>query len=494
MIAALLGLGCHRDPTDPPKDRPVTTTTPTGRTGDTAIVTTPPPDTGTRPGVGDFPAACRVEEDNVLRFHCTATLSAPAPVRFDLVGGPEDPVRTFRDGNVTVDHDVLAWGLAPSTTYTWTATDETTGEQTVGVIHVDALPVELLDLTMTLNAPDPAKVGVDAIVFQTGCPAGHTVMVDRFGRVIWYQDVEKVVGAEVGFVNAFTFTDAQTVLLEVGKSVWIEYDLDGNLLRQGFLGSDFDDLVHHDLFEKDGIVYAIHSHTATKLGAETIIDGIYAFDAYGQVIDDFTNEDLYPYASSPWMIGGYWAGAFPGAIDFSHTNSVWVDDAGDLLVSFRHLHAFAKFQGGPGTDGYGTLLWTAVGSDQSVIWPESDFTLAGVDPTFSGQHDVHQSADGTLLLLDNGLPTDGPTRAVRYDLDEAAHTLTEIDSWSLGLTCPVQGSVRDLPNGDVLAVCAIYGDAKELQPQSDDVPVWEVTAKCKGVTSMNMVRAIPVDL
>jgi hypothetical protein len=190
----------------------------------------------------------------------------------------------------------------------------------------------------------------------------------------------------------------------------------------------------------------------------------------------------------------YWENVFGDAIDFSHANSVFVDADGDVLLSLKHLAALAKFRGGPGTPGFGTLLWTAVGEPGSVIAAESDLVVTGQgDATFQSQHDAHLAADGTLLLLDNGLQGD-LARAARYALDEPGGSLALLEAWELGQSCPALGSTRELDDGHVLATCHATASVFEFAPGDPD-PVLQARIRCGGGGGFDVnwvPRAVPI--
>ncbi|MEQ1567089.1 MAG: aryl-sulfate sulfotransferase, partial [Myxococcota bacterium] len=437
---------------------------------------------------------CALSATNSLRVQCTLSWAEPGGARIEFVGNPSDPVRVFELADAATTHELVAWGLAPATRYTWVATNPQTGESAAGSVWTGGVPPELLANQFVATAPDPDLVDVDAVMFTVGsCTPGWALMVDRFGRVVWYEDVVSLVGVEAP-LNALAFIDEHTVLAELGKSTLAEFDLVGNVRMTSEIGVGFEPLLHHDLFEKDGVIWVLGARLVDKLGQPTIVDDVLALDASGVTLDTWTTEDLWPYGFSPWMAETYWGNWFPDAVDFSHANSVWVDDAGDVWASLRHLHAVVKISGGPGTAGFGELLWTAVGSDTSVIWPYSDFTLVGDDPEFSGQHDVHLDPEGRMLLLDNGLGEAGTTRAARFVVDEAAHTLTLDHAIDLGTNCPTQGAVRELPNGDWVVTCAGAGVVGEFAADGAQTPEWTLSARCQNVFPTSIVRGYPIDL
>jgi hypothetical protein len=466
---------CHGpDPRDP-RPQPESTPEPVP-TGDTAQ---PLP----------FEAACTQDPVNVLRVWCTATLIGPGTVRVELtpLSSPEE-VLTFTSSESQVEHTVFAWGLFASESYSWRILDEATGLQVTGSLVTGELPPELVDLDVT-NELDLGSQ-LDAVLFAPGCPGGVLVMVDRKGRIIWYHRMGDLDPALGGAINISTWTEDGTILAVIGKSALFEIDLAGNILMRADRGVQFEHYLHHELFKRDGHVYVLRSTTEVVDDVEIVADGVYVFDSSGNVVDELSVAGLWPIVVQPLMLGGYWSGLFLEAVDFSHVNSVWVEESGDIWLSFRHLHAFGKFRGGPGSTGFGELLWMVVGQEDSPIAGMGDFELSGDDPYFEGQHDVHPAEDGTVLMLDNGLTPGDFARGVRYLIDETEGKVSEIESWNLGLWCPIQGSVRELPGGNVLITCASLGRMREYDAERNIV--WETSALCRDALPSVFSRGMPV--
>jgi hypothetical protein len=466
---------CHGPETD---DRPVieTTPAPTVPTGDTGE---PPP----------FEAACTSDPVNVLRVWCTAALPGPGTVRVELVpeGTPEEML-TFASSEVAVEHTVFGWGLFASTAYSWRILDEATGLEITGELVTGELPAELLDFGAT-NEIDLGSQ-VDAVLLAPGCPGGLLVMVDRKARVIWYHRMDDLDPDLAGAINISAWTEDGTILAVIGKSSVFEIDLAGNILMRADRGVQFEHHLHHEIFKRNGYVYALKSTTEVVDGVEIVADGVYVFDSNGDVADELSVAGLWPIVVQPLMLGGYWSGLFMEAVDFSHVNSVWVEEGGDIWLSFRHLHAFGKFRGGPGNPDFGELLWMAVGQDDSPIAGTSAFVLEGDDPYFEGQHDVHPAEDGTVLMLDNGLTPGDFARGVRYLIDETEGKLKVAESWNLGMWCPIQGAVRELAGGNVLITCASLGRMREYDAAQQIV--WETSTMCRETLPAVFSRGIPI--
>lgn len=474
----LLGwLACHR-PDPPQADDGAPTSTgdtapPEGTTGDTAL-TVPP-------------GACAVDPANGLRAWCQLREGASASARVELTLDGDARTRTFV-ADPALGERVFLWGMKPGRTYTWRMVDGEREES--GTFVTGSLPPDLLTFEVRVSATAAAEV--EAILFAPSCPGGIPVVVDRDGDVIWWEDLRENGAAIV--LNGISYTEDGTVLLDATRYEVREIDLAGNVRASFARGVEFPDYVHHDLVKKDGLVYALRARAGQLDGATAVVDGVYVFDADGALLDELDTEGLWSPVVQPWMAEGYWGGLFPGALDPTHANSIVVDEAGDLIVSFRHLYAFAKFRGGPGTATFGELVWTAVGGADSPISADQEFVLTGgVDPEFQGQHDVNFAPDGTLLLLDNGYQTPQTTRAVRYALDEEGRVLTALEAWDTGLVCPILGGARSLPGGHVVATCDSAGQVFEFAPGSPS-PVWQATAICESIIPSLVPRAIPIPL
>jgi hypothetical protein len=453
------------------------------------------PEEITLPATGDtaesppFEADFALDAVNVLRVWCTATLPAPSTVRVELtpILAPEEK-QIFTSSEVGLEHTVFGWGLFATTTYVWRVVDEATGREVTGSFVTEALPPEVADLNV--SAGEDLGSQLDLVLMAPGCPGGVLVMVDRQGRVVWYHRMSDFDPALTGAINISTWTEDGTILAVMGKSAVFEIDLAGNVLVRADRGVQFEHHIHHEIFKRNGYIYALKSTTELVDDVEIVADGLYVFDKTGNVVDEMSVAGLWPIVVQPLMLGGYWSGLFIGAVDFSHVNSVWVEEGGDIWLSFRHLHAFGKFRGGPGGEGFGELVWMAVGQEDSPIAGTSNFELAGNDPQFEGQHDVHPAEDGTVLMLDNGLTPGDFARGVRYLMDEREGKLTEIESWNLGMWCPIQGAVRELPGGNVLITCASLGRMREYDTERNIV--WEASALCRETLPAVFSRGNPV--
>lgn len=135
-------------------------------------------------------------------------------------------------------------------------------------------------------------------------------------------------------------------------------------------------------------------------------------------------------------------------IDYIHANSIVRDRDSNLIVSCRHLDEIIKIRR---TDG--TILWRMGG----VGSKNREFTFVNDEHDgvtgFSHQHSAVVTKSGTILLFDNGnLKSNQRSRVVEYAIDTVAMTATRVWSYTPEppLYSPSQGSVEELPNGNIL--------------------------------------------
>lgn len=136
------------------------------------------------------------------------------------------------------------------------------------------------------------------------------------------------------------------------------------------------------------------------------------------------------------------------AIDYIHINSVYEDLDGNFLISARHFDAVLKVNRQTGE-----VMWRLGGErarNNDFLWTNDDVNgFTG----FSHQHTVIRTANGRLLMFDNGnLKPNSYSRAVMYDVNEQNRTITKV--WEYRQTpdvfAPSMGSVQELPNGNIL--------------------------------------------
>jgi len=105
-------------------------------------------------------------------------------------------------------------------------------------------------------------------------------------------------------------------------------------------------------------------------------------------------------------------------IDYIHGNAIDIDGDGNLLLSSRHLDEITKIN-----RQNGEIIWRWGG----VKSKKNEFLFINDPITFSHQHDIRYTDNGTYTIYDNGnLHSPRFSRSLEYELDEIAKTATLI--------------------------------------------------------------------
>lgn len=470
--------GCGA-PTEPGPGRDTTSGTPAG--GPATGAGTP-----TEPEVG---ATCTVRADNALIADCTAWLPDAGPAGAFL----EDPDGALRLLDAVQDGrrlDVVAWRLHESTPYT-VRIQPATGAEIQAPFTTGSLPTDVAVAAVVTGTPS-----FDYVLVPHECGSGPLLLLlDAQGRVVWYLFVaaEGMTGVTFAAVDGFQHTPDDTVLAVLGRTrvrewTWTqEQRLD--LAWPGALPGP----VHHDVVRWNGHTYVLTAESVTGAdGIDYVMDGVLVFDPAQDLVARWSLADRFSPSGGFAAGGGFWGAYFPGAWDWAHSNGIFVDPDGDLLLSSRQFHTVLKLAFDWTAPDFGEVQWAFSADPASPLG--SDLTLQGaIAPlNFSDQHHPNLDATGRLLLFDNRGQFVEESRATRWDLDPAGGTATLRAAWSVGEHCSVQGSAFPLPNDHVVAACAQSQRVFEFSPlQADPVATLDVPCASGGSGAL-MVRAIPV--
>jgi hypothetical protein len=168
-----------------------------------------------------------------------------------------------------------------------------------------------------------------------------------------------------------------------------------------------------------------------------------------QRVDDAILQELTPdfevvFQWNSWDHLAYEEGLY-GKRDYAHVNGVFVEDDGNWILSSRGLSQVLKIDRSSGE-----VLWRFGGMSGEFEFVDDPYA------NLCGQHTVTRTAQGTLLMFDNGQhcwpedPARGElTRVVEYELDETSKTARL--AWSYQREDAYtysQGSAQRLPNGN----------------------------------------------
>jgi hypothetical protein len=442
-------------------------------------------DTGPPPPPG-LTAGCSPVYDNTLRFTCAVTVEPPqgVEVRFAPADG-SGAERVHTSPAAASTHAVPLYLMRPETDYavTVTADDPSLGEivttVTTGIVPLGAniaFAHEGATVTPLVGFASPCLKGAFAVVAE---PATQ--------QIVWYQNFTE---SEFGFLDAASFTEDGTVLVVVGGGV-VEVALDGTVLlsveaTEAMPTGPTINGMHHDVFRKSGLTYAIFRETVLVGDQNHQLDGFYVFDDTGALVAEWHLKDHFTPSDA--------TGSGPDSIpeDTSHANAVWVGDDGTILFSLRHLSAVLAIAGVDRPD-FGTVLWRLSGDGGEI---GSDFVLTSTTTgpvSFVHQHNAHLLPDGHLTMFDNRSLLIEPSRVLDLTIDPVAGTAVIEREYVLPEHCDYQGGAWRTPAGRPLATCAPYRDAFEFDPAKNDVWDWSLEAECVDTFASHVPRFVPLD-
>ncbi len=206
--------------------------------------------------------------------------------------------------------------------------------------------------------------------------------------------------------------------------------------------------------------YTTEAADLTSIGGpsnQTVIDGIVQeIDIpTGKVLFQWKASDHVPYsqseqplpasASSPW--------------DWFHVNAVHIDTDGNMLIDARDTWTTYKV-----ARHSGNVIWQLGGKASSfTLQAAPGQKLNNAGELFAWQHDPEALGNDVYTVFDNDAAGVGNTgvdptaqfglsRAVRFKLDERAHTATLLKSYNQpdALTAPSQGNAQTTADGNLL--------------------------------------------
>jgi hypothetical protein len=371
--------------------------------------------------------------------------------------------------------------MAPQTEYTWRASPDThPSHEITGVVTTGLLPSGA-----QLDATHSGSTSASMFLTSSPCSGGTALVVDPTGTVLWYEDLSQP-GIQPAMVDVVHLTEEETVLGLISAYV-VEVDWSGRerlVLTPGF---DTGTTAHHDVFRRKGHTYTLFYEEVDLGGDTTRVDGFTVHDATGVLVATWRLLDHFTPPIPPVGSGGL--------VDYSHANSLFVQEDGDILISFRHLSTVAKIRGDWTAPDFGEILWRLAG-DVDNAEMGSDFTLgsAGNWPGFIHQHHAIPLPDGRLSLFDNRKDLSQRSRVVVIDLDETRGEAQMDQVYELDRFCPFQGSSWTTEIGNPVATCATDGSAIEFDAQTNGAARFELSLGCSTGSSHFISRFVPFSL
>jgi hypothetical protein len=129
---------------------------------------------------------------------------------------------------------------------------------------------------------------------------------------------------------------------------------------------------------------------------------IQEFDENKNLVWEWKGHDHYQFAD----VNQIWL-SLPNKVDWTHANSVEMDQDGNILLCLRHFDEITKIN-----HTNGNIIWRMGGKANQFTFPND--TIG-----FTGQHDIRRVSDTSISIFDNGQYTNPVmARALEYALDE----------------------------------------------------------------------------
>jgi hypothetical protein len=301
--------------------------------------------------------------------------------------------------NSAEDQEIVLYTLKPATRYAFMVAESSGSD----VKQSDTIFFETPRMPLTLPRLnimiDSGNVFDGYIMVRKVEAPAQQLLINHKGEIIWYHQFDTVLS------RFFSWTEEGTILSLHDENKIVEFDLAGNILNTLEYGKKgFDRLLHHEIIKNDNheilsLTRNMQVFDLREFGGienDTIYgDGILVMDEAGNKIWEW---DMYEFENplEDENINNM-------KKDWSHGNSLAIDQDGHYLVSFRNFHQ----------------IWKIHAQNGEIIWKigmDGDFSLRD-DEIFYSQHTALNNRFNELMIFDNGGPERMLSRAITFDID-----------------------------------------------------------------------------
>ncbi|HEV7524336.1 MAG TPA: arylsulfotransferase family protein [Acidimicrobiia bacterium] len=324
---------------------------------------------------------------------------------------------------------------------------------------IRCLPSDFPSYSATVNGTPqaPAVLVTPTLSTTAGVRGNYVVVFDAHGvPVWWFRD------ATGGPLDA-KFFGPSTIGWWSGGAFHL-YGLNGVLGQNFTAGGGALDNHDFQLMPNGnylGIIYAPRDNVdlsswGLSSQAQIVDSVIVELDPNSQIVWSWSAADHVDVAAS----NVNFRANFP---DVVHMNSIQYVGSGQIVFSARHLDAVYKINMSTGA-----IMWKLGGTPtpKSLTAIGDQYATANPAALFSGQHDARLS-NGQLTLQDNGTTQSRPVRALRFAINGATRTATELEQvtdarFNAAAFCC--GGVARLSSGHWLASWGTADYVTELTP------------------------------
>ena len=332
----------------------------------------------------------------------------------------------------------------------------------VGLIRAQYLSDSLLhipaiEVTVNNNPSD------DYLFLGLTAGGPHLLILDNNATPVFYKEVQ-------GVIFNFLWQKNGELTYNIYPSTSFGLDSSGTLVNR-FYAPDSSTFDFHELTVLEDGAYYVLGDENVHIDLSEIVPGgnsnatlyaqnIYHMDKHDSVIwswssiehYDVTDADKDVILTQPY-------------IDWTHCNSIKVDNDGNLLLSTRNFDEVTKINSKTGE-----IIWRLGGR-------RNQFKFINDTLRFSRQHDVKRDPASHLILFNNGVGFNPQhSSLVEYSLDEDSLTATLIRRFSRNgsVYSSIRGGVQGLSNGDHLIDWGQSDDPAVTEINQDNQIVYEI--------------------
>jgi hypothetical protein len=287
--------------------------------------------------------------------------------------------------------------------------------------------------------------------------------MDNTGRVVWYRYFPN--GLWLNFMPQPNdrYVARMVTPDQFDQESWVEIDALGQVTRTFGCAQGLQARFHDLIVEPNGDYWILCDETRTMDLSQ--YRGHANAEVTGTAVQHVTAAGALRFSWSPFdhfSITDVDSATRSGAsVNWTHGNALDFDATGNLLVSFRNLHEITNIDVRTGA-----VVWRLGGI-------RNQFTFAGVDNAFAGQHSVRSMTDGRIVLLDN-IGDSVASRVEEWLVDANGRIASIVRSRASTPTVRtlIGGSVQVLSGGRTLVSFGTEGRVEEYD--SAGQVVWRI--------------------
>jgi len=282
----------------------------------------------------------------------------------------------------------------------------------------------------------------------TGLSPGYLIITDNYGVPVFYRETA---------MKTYCFQPYPNGNLAYFEGSVRKYVmLDGDYHPIDTMGcQDCDRFDLHEIRILENGHYLLMGKKFRTVDMSLVIEGgdpeatiedylVQEFDPHGNLVFEWATRPHYEIADLNSAVD-----LTISSIDVTNLNAIEVESDTSLLLSMAHQDEITKIDRRTGE-----VIWRLGGRN-------NQFKMINSTRPFTRQHDVRRLPNGNITVFDNGTFSDpGYARAVEYEIDENAMTVTQVWEFDHDKTVSSshKGNVQRLPGGNTLIGWGDYQD------------------------------------